>query len=123
MPIQLRVIAIVLSVVFLFYTIILVRRDRAEVRHMLKWVVMALVVLAGSIFNQAGMDLAHFLGIRTLSVLMIFVLLGALVVITLKYQMSLASADKQITKLIQEVSIMKSKLEQAEAEQAGEAND
>ena len=35
MPIQLRILAIILAAFFFIYTIRLVRKDRAEIRHML----------------------------------------------------------------------------------------
>lgn len=41
MPIQLRILAIILAAFFFIYTIRLVRKDRAEIRHMLKWFMLA----------------------------------------------------------------------------------
>ena len=107
MPIQLRIIAIILALFFFIYTIRLVRRDKAEIRHMLKWLILALIILVGSIIPETGSKIAHVLGIRTLTSLAVFVLIGILVIISLKYQMSLISAEKQIKNLIQEVSLLK----------------
>lgn len=51
MPIQLRILAIILAAFFFIYTIRLVRKDRAEIRHMLKWFILALILLIGSIIQ------------------------------------------------------------------------
>lgn len=107
MPTQLRIIAIILAVFFFVYTIRLVRKDKAEIRHMLKWLVLALVILVGSIIPDTGSQIAHFVGIGTLTSLALFILVGVLLLISLKYQMSLISAEKQIKNLIQEISLLK----------------
>lgn len=116
MPMQLRILAVSLAVLFFIYTIRLVRKDKAEIRHMLKWLILALVALFGSLFPKTGSSVAHFLGIQTLTSLALFILVGILVIISLKYQMSLISAEKQIKNLIQEVSLLKKKVKELEDE-------
>jgi hypothetical protein len=120
MPIQLRIIAILLAFLFFFYTIRLVRRDRAEIRHMLKWLALALIILIGSIFPESGSRVAHFLGIQTLTSLALFILVGLLLIISLKYQISLISAEKQLKNLVQEMSLLKKRI--IELEQDKEEN-
>jgi hypothetical protein len=111
MPIQLRIIAVILAVLFFIYTIRLVRKDKAEIRHLLKWLVLALIILIGSLFPESGSKIAHLLGIQTLTSLALFVLVGLLLIISLKYQMSLISAEKQIKNLIQEISLLKKRVD------------
>ncbi|MDP0989539.1 DUF2304 domain-containing protein, partial [Klebsiella pneumoniae] len=65
MPIQLRLLAIILAVLFFVYMVRLVRKDKAEIRHMLKWLVLALIILIGAIFPEMGSRIAHFFGIQT----------------------------------------------------------
>lgn len=107
MPIQLRILAIILAAFFFIYTIRLVRKDRAEIRHMLKWFVLALILLVGSLIPDFGTSIAHLLGIGTLTSLALYFLVGALLLICLKYQISLISAEKEIKNLVQEVSLLK----------------
>ena len=61
-----------------------------------------------------GSDFAHFFGIETLTALSLFILVGILLIIALKYQMSLISAEKQIKNLVQEISLLKKKVEEVE---------
>lgn len=110
MPIQLRILAVFLAVAFFIYILQLVRKDKAEIRHMLKWLILALIILLGSIFPNTGSKIAHLLGIKTLTSLALFILVGLLLIISLRYQMSLISAEKQIKNLVQEVSLLKKKI-------------
>lgn len=62
MPIQLRLLAIILAVLFFcLYGKIGQKKIRVEIRHMLKWFVLALIILIGAIFPEMGSRIAHFL--------------------------------------------------------------
>lgn len=114
MPLPLRIIAIILAVLFFIYTIRLIRKNLAEVRHMLKWFILALVILFGAIFSEFTAKIAYAIGIKTLTSFALFVLVGMLVVISLRYQISLIAAEKQIKTLIQEISILRKDMKDAE---------
>lgn len=116
MPIQLRILAIILAAFFFIYTIRLVRKDRAEIRHMLKWFILALILLIGSIIPDLGTSIAHLLGIGTLTSLALYFLVDALLFICLKYQISLISAEKEIKNLVQELSLLKKKISDKDKE-------
>lgn len=116
MPIQLRIIAIVLAIGFFIFTVRLVRQDRAEVRHMLKWLLLAIIILIGALFPDFAAKIATFLGMHTLASLVLFVLVGLLLVISLRYQMSLISAEKQLKNLVQEISLLKKRVNELEKE-------
>ncbi|WP_096817877.1 DUF2304 domain-containing protein [Lactococcus fujiensis] len=114
MPIQLRIMAIILAFAFFIFTIRLVRRDKAEIRHMLKWIILAIVILLGAVFPEIGSKIAHLMGIKTLASMTLFVLVGILIIIAMLYQISLVSAEKQITNLVQEVSLLKKRVDELE---------
>ena len=118
MPLTLRIIAIILAILFFIYTIRLIRKNLAEVRHMLKWLTLALVILFGSIFSEVAAKIAHTFGIKTLTSLALYVLVSMLIVISLRYQISLISAEKQIKTLIQEISILRKDMKDAEWDQS-----
>jgi len=120
MPIQLRILAIILAAFFFIYTIRLVRKDRAEIRNMLKWFILALILLIGSIIPDLGTSIAHLLGIGTLTSLALYFLVGALLFICLKYQISLISAEKEIKNLVQELSLLKKKIDDGEKKEKHE---
>ncbi len=65
MPVQLRVLVIILAVGFVVYAFYLVHKNRAEVRHMSKWLIAAFVILFFAIFPRIGLLLANMLGIQS----------------------------------------------------------
>lgn len=118
MPLPLRIIAIILAVLFFIYTIRLIRKNIAEVRHMLKWFILALVILFGAIFSEFAAKIAYVMGVKTLTSLALFILVGMLIMISLRYQISLISAEKQIKTLIQEISILRKDMKDTELDQS-----
>lgn len=118
MPLPLRIIAIILAVLFFIYTIRLIRKNIAEVRHMLKWFILALVILFGAIFSEFAAKIANAVGVKTLTSFALFILVGMLIMISLRYQISLISAEKQIKTLIQEISILRKDMKDAELDQS-----
>ncbi|MQW22817.1 MULTISPECIES: DUF2304 domain-containing protein [unclassified Lactococcus] len=118
MPVQLRILSIVLALAFLAFTVRLVRKDRAEIRHMLKWLFLAIVILLGAIFPEIGSKIARFMGIHTLASLTLFTLVGILIIISILFQLSLVSAEKQITNLVQEISLLKKRVNELEEEKS-----
>ena len=114
MPLPLRILAIILAVLFFIYTIRLIRKNLAEVRHMLKWFILALVILFGAIFSEFAAKIADALGVKTLTSFALFVLVGMLLVISIRYQISLIAAEKQIKTLIQEVSLLRKDMKDTE---------
>ena len=107
MPLQLQVIAVILAFGFFLLTIQLVRRGRAEVRQMKKWLLLALIMLVGALVPGVGTRIAKMIGIVNLTSLALFTLTGVLLVFALKAQMSLINAERQIKVLTQEVSLLK----------------
>ena len=116
MPLPLRILAIILAVLFFIYTIRLIRKNLAEVRHMLKWFILALVILFGAIFSEFAAKIAYALGVTTLTSFALVVLVGMLLVISIRYQISLIAAEKQIKTLIQEVSLLRKDMKDAESD-------
>lgn len=114
MPLPLRILAIIFAVLFFIYTIRLIRKNLAEVRHMLKWFILALVILFGAIFSEFAAKIAYALGVTTLTSFALFVLVGMLLVISIRYQISLIAAEKQIKTLIQEVSLLRKDMKDTE---------
>ena len=118
MPLPLRIIAVILAVLFFIYTIRLIRKNIAEVRHMLKWFILALVILFGAVFSEFAAKTANAVGVKTLTSFALFILVGMLIMISLRYQISLISAEKQIKTLIQEISILRKDMKDAELDQS-----
>lgn len=118
MPLQLRILAMILGFSFFTLTVHLVRKDRAEVRHMRKWLLLATIILLGALFPDLGTGIAHFLGVVNLTSLVLFGLTGVLLFFSLKAQISLINIEKQNKILTQELSLLKQKVREAENDSA-----
>lgn len=114
MPIQLRIIAIIFAASFLYLTIHLVRKDRAEVRHMKKWLLLAFVIALGALWPGLGTYLAKMFGILNFSYLALFTITAILLVFSLKFQISLINSEKENKVVIQELSLLKQKVREME---------
>lgn len=110
MSLQLQLLAIACAIGFFFFTIHLVKKDFAETRQIIKWLVIAIVILFIAIFPKLGSKIAYILGINTLTSLSLFVLTGLLLVITLTLHLSIMKAEKQIKILTQELSLLKKRI-------------
>ena len=113
MPLQLQVIAVILAFVFFLLTIQLVRKGRAEVRQMKKWLLLAVIMLIGALIPGVGTRIAKMLGIVNLTSLSLFTLTVVLLVFALNAHMSLINAERQIKVLTQELSLLKKEVREA----------
>lgn len=117
MPIQLRIIAIAIALAFFVYIILLIQKDKAEVRHMRKWLGLSTIILVGAFVIDFASEIAHFLGFTTLTSLVLFILTGLLLLIVLRFQVSLISAERHLKVLTQELSMLKKRVKELEEEQ------
>lgn len=113
MPLQLQIIAIIFAFVFFALTIQLVRKGRAEVRQMKKWLLLAVIILIGALVPGVGTRIAKMFGIVNLTSLALFTLTGVLLVFALNAHMSLINAERQIKVLTQELSLLKEEVREA----------
>ena len=113
MPLQLQISAIIFAFVFFALTIQLVRKGRAEVRQMKKWLLLAVIILIGALVPGVGTRIAKMFGIVNLTSLALFTLTGVLLVFALNAHMSLINAERQIKVLTQELSLLKQKVRES----------
>ena len=114
MPIQLKILAIFLAVAFFAFIINLIYRDRAEVRHMRKWILFAIIILIGAMFPELTAKIAYFLGFKTLMSFTLFSLTGLLFLIVIRLQISVIGAESRLKLLTQELSILKKRVKELE---------
>jgi hypothetical protein len=114
MPIQLRLIAILLAVCFLWFTVHLIKKEQAEIRQMSKWLVLSLILVIGALFPEVGTQIAKFFGISTLTSLALYALTSILIVFSLTTQLNLIKSERQIKTLTQELSLLKKEVKDLE---------
>ncbi len=108
MSVKLRIALLIFSLVWFLIIFYLIRRDKLPVKYSLFWFIAIFVIFLISIVPGILEIVTHTFGFTTLSNLVIGIILTLLLFITLVLTTIVAVQKKQITLLIQEVSMIKS---------------
>ena len=100
-PIQLRLVLILFAVFFFLYTIYLVRKDKAEVRQMQKWLVLSFVLLLGAFLPKLGLIISKILGVHTTSSMALIILVLMIIVMMVRFHLTLIQHEKANKELTQ----------------------
>ena len=106
--------SISLVIIFLFLLVVItyiLKKGRISEKYALLWYGMDLIILLVIIFRNPLVDLADFLGFYPLSSLIISIFIGLLFLLVIALTVMVAGQKKKTTMLIQEVSLLKSQLD------------
>lgn len=110
MPVQLQILAIVFAIYYFMLTVKLIKKDKAEIHNLNRWLFLAVILIFGAVFPFIGNIFAKLLGITTLTSLALFFLTGFLLIISLEYQIELSDLKRKQKRLTQEISISNVKI-------------
>lgn len=110
LQIEMAIAALFLLIIILFCLI----KSRMSIRNSIAWLLLPLVFLLVTIFPGPVSALATSLGFETLANFIFLVVIGLLIIICFFLTVALSREQNQIKKLIQEVSILKSKAKKDE---------
>ncbi|HIU40556.1 MAG TPA: DUF2304 domain-containing protein [Candidatus Aphodocola excrementigallinarum] len=110
MSLKLRIILLVFSIVLAIITTVVLRKGRIPIKYSLLWYFSALVVFLVAIFPFIIEFIADMLGFTTLSNLIVAMIIVILLFLTMSLTIITSGQKKKITLLIQEVSILKEKI-------------
>lgn len=116
MLLRLQIIVAIILVLGLLYVISLVRNNRLELRHSISWIVVGIIVLILDCFPVLMEKLSKLLGIVSPVNMMFFLAFLFSLVIILVMSVALSIASSSIKKLVQEVGILKARVEKLEEE-------
>ncbi len=108
MDMTLRILLLVLSLLFLAFVLLRVRRGRYLLKYSLIWIVLSLLGVVAAIFPNWVYALAYALGFSVPSNFVYFVLIGLLLVSNLFVCGILSRQETLLKSLTQEISILKS---------------
>lgn len=111
MSVKLKIALLIFSLVWFLVIFYLIRKDKLPVKYSLFWFIAILVIFLIAIIPSILELVTSVFGFKTLSNLVIGVILTLLLFITLILTTIVAIQKKQITLLIQEVSLIKSEKE------------
>ena len=110
MSISLRILLLVLSIVLALATTIVVKRGRMPIKYSLLWYFSSLIVFVLAVFPFIIEWVAGLFGFITLSNLVTSIMIGILLFLTMSLTIITAGQKRKITLLIQEVSMLKEKV-------------
>jgi hypothetical protein len=106
---QTRIIAAVLAILFMFWILDLIRRDRLQERYSVIWFVAGLAMLAGAAFPGLLRFVADLMGVRDTNVALFSIVLLLLLGLALNFSVIMSRQAAQITRLAQERAIERAK--------------
>lgn len=108
-------IAVFLVAIILYIVIItILKKGRIPLKFALVWLVPATIILIVSILPNSLEILTHFLGFETISNMVIGILFVVLIFICISLTIIVSGQKTKITLLIQELSMLKEKVENLE---------
>ena len=110
MSVSLRILLFIFSIVLALVTTVVVKRGRMPIKYSLLWYFSSLIVLILSVFPFIIEWVAKLFGFVTLSNLVTSIMIGILLFLTMSLTIITAGQKMKITLLIQEVSILKEKV-------------
>lgn len=116
MSLNLTFILISISIFLILLTTYFLRKGRIPEKYSLLWYCFALILLFVGVFPNAIAFISSKLGFQVMSNLVIGFIMGILILLTMALTIMIAGQKKKATLLIQEVSILKERLNQYEKE-------
>ena len=105
---KIRLLAVIFSVFIIVAVLELIRRRRLEVNYSLIWFLMGIFILICSSSQKLIYLLSDFFGIKAPINLFFIIIVGFILIMLIHFSMIITSITKQITKLAQEISLLKS---------------
>ena len=111
MSLALRITLLIFALALTVITTLILRHGRVPIKYSLLWYFSAFIIFLVSIFPFVLTLLADLLGFATISNLVIGIIMTILLFLTMSLTIITSGQNKKITLLIQEISILKSKID------------
>lgn len=111
---KLKITLFIFSIIMLIVTSIVLKKGRIPIKYSLLWYLAAIIILLVSIFPMILEYFQELFGFETLSNLVIGILISILLFLTMALTVIISGQSKKITLLMQEVSILKSKVKESD---------
>ncbi len=109
MSLSLKISLIIFSLILILITTKILKKGRMPIKYSLLWYFCSLIVLLVAIFPITIEFVSNIFGFKTLSNLIIAIVLVLLLFLTMSLTIITSGQQKKITLLIQEVSMLKKK--------------
>lgn len=114
MSLSLSITLVTVSIFLIFLITYILKKGRISEKYSLLWYLFALLILLVALFPKLFSFISIKLGFQVMSNLIIGVIIGILLLLTMALTIMIAGQKKKTTLLIQEISILKQKVEENE---------
>ena len=114
MELNLKIVLIIVSLIMIYTTLKSVRNNKLPIKYSLIWLLSGLILLFVSIFTNTFGYISSLIGFQVSSNLVIGIFISLLLLITMMLTKIVSEQNKKITLLIEEVSILKKKVDENE---------
>lgn len=98
------------ALILLFIIIICLKHNSISIKNSVAWFILPIAFLLISIFPQPIVALSNLFGFETLSNFIFVIIIALLILVCFSLTISLSRQQVKITKLIQELSLLKEKI-------------
>ena len=120
MPDNLRLAVFLISILLFVVIFVILIKGRMPLKFALVWLIPAFLILLVSVLPNWLMNMTEFLGFQTLSNMIIGMLFVFVIFVCISLTIIISGQKIKITLLIQELSILKNKIEDLEKKERGE---
>lgn len=99
----------ILALLFLVIIIISLKKNSMSIKSSVAWLLLPIAFILIAIFPEPIKIFANWLGFETLSNFIFFAIIALLIIICFSHTLVISRQQSQITKLVQEISILKAK--------------
>lgn len=114
MLINLRIGLFIVSLLLLIISITILKKGRMPVKYSLIWILSSIIILLIAVIPSLFVYLSRLIGFETMSNMVIGIFIFILLMITMSLTIIVSSQKKKITLLVQEISILKEKVNKNE---------
>ena len=111
---SLRLWVFIVALIIILVIVQILRKGRVPIKYSLLWFISASIIMLVAVFPNILNFMANLMGFKTISNMVIGIMLVILLFITMSLTIIVSGQKEKITLLIQEVSILKRKVEEDE---------
>ena len=111
MGIRLKASLMISIILFIIIMIGFIKRDNINIKYALLWLISGFLVLIAILIPNLLEKISHFLGFELMSNMIFFVAILVLFALSLSFTIIISKQTQKIRLLIQEISLLKTKME------------
>lgn len=114
MQVELRIVLIIITLIYLFFILKAIKNKKMQISLSLFWIFTGIILLVAAIVPNIFKDISDLLGFETTANMIFCVTIFLAFYLIFNLTTLLSKENKKTTKLIQEISVLKKRVEELE---------